>query len=103
MNHSSELFLFYDKLTLFNKYTFPSCLQACGSSNYYTSRANLDNNSEAYYKQDCVFNCMTKFDHATKFCEAITRSHPINKKFNDNYLKEYESATKLENLINKFF
>jgi hypothetical protein len=103
MSHSSELFLFYDKLTLFNKYTFPSCLQACGSKNYYTVRANLENNSQAYYKEDCIFNCMTKFDHATKFCEAVTRNHPINKKFNDNYLKEYENSSKIEDLINKYF
>lgn len=103
MNHSTELFLFYDKLTLFNKLSFPSCLQACGSNNYHSSIENFDNKSESYYKEDCVFNCMVKLDHATKFCQAITRNHPINKKINDSYLKEFETSSKIETLINRYF
>lgn len=52
---------------------------------------------------DCILTCMTKMDLATKFCEHVTRNHPINKQVKQRFLDYFKEDKKVEELINKLY
>lgn len=103
MSHGNEIFLYYDKMLLFNKVTFPICLEVCGSRNFNKHVDEFTSPELKYEKSMCSFNCFTKFDLATSYCESIVKNHPYNQKINKKFLDNYEKDLKLTKNIEKLF
>ena len=103
MSHSNELYLEFSKLSLFNQLSFKNCLKVCSNDSY--SGFNYEDSKEQQsVKRECMFNCSSKYEFASRHCEKIGQSHQFYKKnYQADLLKKLEEDKKVENLINKLF
>lgn len=104
LSHSNELYLEFDKYTLFNKATLRRCLNVCSSKNYLLKPENFTKNQEkALENEECMFNCANKFELATGHVEHAFKNHSVFNNHHKKFDNMYQEDKKVKDLINKLF